>query len=124
MTPCEKCSKCINEVQSTVQAFRDNSTTTVIASGVAAWCAGSGRSNTVCKALQAAVAASYRGNLGRRAAAICSRLSDCSADVLAAGSSCTVTVGAASSAAAVDTCTVEGTAGGTSITGITVGSSE
>jgi hypothetical protein len=121
MTACEKCTKCIDEVQGTVVGL-SSATAAEITHSVFSWCASSGRSGGLCSTLQSAVSHSYHGNLGRRAGAICSRLGECSDEVIA-DASCAVSItGSILAAAAVDSCSVQGIVGGSALEGIYTGS--
>lgn len=62
-----------------------------------------------CRAISGAIAFSYKGNLARRAGALCSRLGDCVGE--AAAASCNV-----SGTARLDLCTQQGYVGGQNIT--------
>jgi len=121
MTPCEKCTKCIDSAQGVVAGHAPAATAADIVDSVVIWCAEADRNSTVCSTLQTAVRDSYLGNLGRRAGAICSRLGECSGPAIA-DTSCTVSIGGSSlPAAAVDACSVQGIAGGSPVDGIYTG---
>jgi hypothetical protein len=69
----------------------------------------------VCSKLQAVISSSYKGNLARRAGALCTRLGACSTSA-----AYTVSVASNASAAIIltgapDACTVEGVAGGAQV---------
>jgi hypothetical protein len=78
---------------------------------VVAACLEAGYEHRQCEQLGAAVRSSLRGNLGRRPGALCRALGACAADA-----SCNVTVKSSITGltvtAAVDTCTIDGVAGG------------
>lgn len=73
-TPCKVCSDCVAELQSYVAATTDNRT--AVASTFVEVCI-SNNSATACASTAASIASSNKGNLGRRAGALCSMLGEC-----------------------------------------------
>lgn len=117
MTLCESCTNCINDVQAIASRFASNMSLTAAAlgDGLYSWCSSANHTLSLCRDLQAGVANSWNGNLGRRAGAICSRLQLC--DVTLIGSSnCSVQL-ADNQTGSLSVCTVEGIAGGSKVNG-------
>jgi hypothetical protein len=71
----------------------------------------------LCREISSAIAFSYQGNLGKRAGALCSRLGNCTDDLLTAGSTCTL-VASTQLSGRLDLCTREGVTGATGVSGV------
>ncbi|KAF8072463.1 olpB [Scenedesmus sp. PABB004] len=103
-TPCERCGGCMAGARPAVAALAGNATGKEVGQAVYGWCSAT-YSLTACRELQAAVAASYAGSLGRRPGALCARLKECAPALPGCGFS-------------VDVCSTSGTRGnGTSVPG-------
>ena len=122
-TPCQRCTDCLKNVVDNLKPKLTGSSGTFAAIALA-WCNSQDSYNqTGCSALQAAISSSYKNNLALRAGAVCSRIGECSPARIAEGS-CGGTVTAGGNTAALDACTADGLATGTSLPGIFNGSGE
>jgi hypothetical protein len=121
VSPCKRCENCIREVQpfSSGQGVA-TSTDAVDASSrfLAACTSRFTRGDTLlCRDISSAIAFSYQGNLAKRAGALCTRLGNCTEDLAAASSTCTLAAGAQLSGR-LDLCTREGVVGATGVAGV------
>lgn len=130
LSPCDRCSACLTGARSLVSAtaVATNATAAGVAESFYSWCSARGYALASCRMVQSAVAASLKGNLGRRAGALCNRLGECAASI-AADTTCQPAVAAVGANGTVvrgslDTCTVEGVSGGSQVTGTASGSGE
>jgi hypothetical protein len=88
-----------------------------IIDGLYSWCSTAGYSLTSCQSLSTVVAASFRGNLGLRAGAVCARLGEC-ASSLDGSTACSIVLVNGTAGAPLDVCTVDGVVGGSRVGGI------
>ncbi|KAF6251912.1 hypothetical protein COO60DRAFT_1674268 [Scenedesmus sp. NREL 46B-D3] len=77
--PCTRCGLCLNNVRASVEIAALNTTTTPaeLATNFYTACSAANYSLAACSSVQAAIASSYRGNLARRAGALCLRMREC-----------------------------------------------
>jgi hypothetical protein len=78
--PCTRCGLCLNNVRASVEIAALNTTIAPaeLASNFYTACSTANYSLTACASVQAAITSSYKGNLARRAGALCLRLGECS----------------------------------------------
>lgn len=124
VTPCERCSRCLGVARMLVSSTFNASTATGMQLSVEfyTWCSTRGFALASCRSVQMAIAASMKGNLARRAGALCQRLEECPASV-AADAACTLAVAGVWNNTPVvsgplDMCTVEGVSGGQQVAGL------
>ena len=122
-TPCKACNNCLQEWQVFVNSSALVDNATALAGAIKASCLHSKRSEALCGAAAAATAASYGGNLAKRAGSICSKLQEC--DAVALGPSCLLSGKVTAdnrplqaAATNMSLCTLEGLPGGTIVPGI------
>lgn len=131
LPPCERCVACLTAASSLVaeHVVAVNATAAALGDSFYSWCSSRGYALAACRTVRSNVASSLYGNTGRRAGALCSRLGECSASVIA-NATCQATVANSSANAranttaltgVVDTCTVEGVKGGSQVSGISIG---
>lgn len=118
-TDCEKCRACIAVVSEKVTAAANAqqiNDSVSLASTFMQQCMTNFTVGNVflCKGISNAIATSYRGNLAKRAGALCTRLGQCSGD--AATAKCNI-----SDSARLDLCAQDGLVGGASIVVPTAG---
>lgn len=114
-TRCEICQACVTSVQPLVKSLyantNQNNDPFYVASTFEVNCTALGRSPTDCALIKQDIAYSRKGNLGKRAGMLCTRLGDCPADL----GTCPITVtgpGGTDLTAQLDVCTNEGVGGG------------
>lgn len=124
VTPCERCSRCMGAARMLVSSTFNASTATgtQLSTEFYTWCSTRGFALASCRSVQAAIATSMKGNLARRAGAICQRLEACAAS-LVGDTACTLAVAGVGNNTAVvssplDMCTVEGVSGGQQVAGL------
>jgi hypothetical protein len=125
VTPCERCGRCLTAARSLVSStFNSSATPTTLASSFYTWCSGQGYALASCRSIQTAITSSYKGNLARRAGALCQRLEEC-ASTVAADATCGLAVNFAGPgnntarvSGSLDSCTVEGVSGGRQVAGL------
>jgi hypothetical protein len=131
-SPCQRCISCLTSAQGMVAAAVAAATASSTSLGDAfyTWCSGRGYALSSCRDVKAAVAASYGGNLARRAGALCTRLgaeAGCSAvadDATCAPSLASFSANATTLKGALDACTLEGISGGSQVSGSYSGTGE
>jgi hypothetical protein len=77
-TPCKICSDCISDLQDYVGKTSDADNSTATAAAFQATCVKGGNAAPICAASAAYIQSSNKGNLGRRAGALCSMLGEAS----------------------------------------------
>lgn len=125
ITPCERCSRCLTAARTLVSStFNSSATPATLASSFYTWCSAQGYALASCRSLQTAITSSFKGNLARRAGALCQRLDECAASV-ASDATCALAVNTAGLtnntarvSGALDSCTVEGVSGGQQVSGL------
>ncbi|KAF6254423.1 hypothetical protein COO60DRAFT_1665172 [Scenedesmus sp. NREL 46B-D3] len=121
VSPCKRCESCLKEVQglSAAQGVAASTDAVTISGRFLAACTSSfARGDTLlCREVSSAIAFSYQGNLAKRAGALCKRLGNCTDDLTAAGSTCTLAASTQLSGR-LDLCTREGVAGATGVAGV------
>jgi hypothetical protein len=124
VTPCERCSRCLAAARLLVASTFNASTATptTLSTDFYSWCSGRGYALASCRAVQTAITSSMKGNLARRAGALCQRLEDCAASV-ALDASCALSVAGVGNntapvAGRLDMCTVEGVSAGQQVAGL------
>lgn len=118
-TDCASCGQCVAATKPFAQQQALVTNASAIAQAWTPFCATTGRSNNACAVVAPQIAASFAGNLGKRAAALCNQLQECAADM---GANCSIT----SSTLGVNTplkgpidlCSAEGVTNGTVVMGI------
>ena len=107
-TPCKRCSDCVSQLQSFVTSQPTNTTAAAIGDAFYSACASYplNRPAPICSVVRTFILFSKRGNLGRRAGALCGMLDACGAAV---GPECAITSG--DSTGSFDACTVGGVQG-------------
>lgn len=125
VTPCERCLRCLTTVQTPVSAAVANASAApaALADSFYTWCSSRGYALSSCRAVQTAISSSMRGNLARRAGALCQRLQECPATI-ASDTSCGLSVSGVGPNATspvtgrLDMCSVEGVSGGSQVSGL------
>jgi hypothetical protein len=81
--PCTRCGLCLNNIRASVEIAALNTTIAPaeLASNFYTACSAANYSLTACASVQAAITSSYKGNLARRAGALCLRLGECSSSL-------------------------------------------
>lgn len=118
LTDCQRCSMCVNSVQGTVTLLAAAATTNTvkgITDALYSWCSAN-YTLTSCQQLQADVAASYKGNMGLRAGAVCVRLGQCEKSLVGNAAACLVTP-SENNTGPLDVCSVNGVVGGGKVAG-------
>lgn len=112
-TPCGACNTCIRSVRVFTLSVKDNTDAAGVASAWSTYCSSTlQRTSTSCEFIRAQILASPNGNLGKRAGLICQLLQDCAS----LPSDCKLEPAIATNApAALDLCTVGGTAAGVQV---------
>jgi hypothetical protein len=117
-TPCERCNSCVLGVQPTISSFiSTNASMKTITDGLYSWCSTAVYSLTACQTLSTVVTAGFRGNLGLRAGAVCSKLGEC-ASTLVGSAACSIVLVNGTAGAPLDVCTVDGVVDGSRVAGI------
>jgi hypothetical protein len=117
-TPCERCNSCVLGVQPTIGTLlATNASTKAITDALYSWCSSAGYSLTSCQTLSTVVTASFRGNLGLRAGAVCARLGECAAS-LVGSTTCSIVLVSGTAGAPLDVCSVNGVVGGSRVSGV------
>jgi hypothetical protein len=134
-TPQQLCNACLKSVRSLVDTAVNNTAlnATTLPSQFGTWCTANNYTMEACTRVKAAVSASYKGNLARRAGSLCIRLGACSSaggytvsalsiqtvtstsNVTNSTTNATTTVTTVTAdtlTGVLDTCAVEGVAGG------------
>jgi hypothetical protein len=88
-----------------------------ITDGLYSWCSTAVYSLTACQTLSTVVTAGFRGNLGLRAGAVCSKLGEC-ASTLVGSAACSIVLVNGTAGAPLDVCTVDGVVDGSRVAGI------
>lgn len=76
-TPCKVCSDCVAALQGYVSSTADSNSSAEIGTAFQATCTDKGNAPLMCAASAMFIQSSNRGNLGRRAGALCSMLGEC-----------------------------------------------
>jgi hypothetical protein len=121
-TPCKRCSDCVSHLQAYVSSQSVDATPTAIGDAFYSACTSYplNRPAPMCLKVRTFILFSKRGNLGRRAGALCSMLDACGAGV---GPECNITTGSVTGS--FDPCTIEGVRGGSdSLPGVLTGQGE
>jgi hypothetical protein len=117
--PCTRCGLCLNNVRASVEVAALNTTITPVqlASSFYTACSAANYSLTACASVQAAITSSYKGNLARRAGALCLRLGECSSS-LTTDATCTL------SSAATGAIVIDAVAAPAAVSNLTVNATE
>jgi hypothetical protein len=112
-TPCKKCKDCIVQMQDFIGAQALETNMTAVANAFAATCKSFpfNRPAGTCDGIKAYIM--VKGNVGKRAGALCGLLESCAAGL---GSDCSITAG--SLTGRLDVCSVEGVQGGKTVPGV------
>lgn len=114
LQPCKACEACVQAMQLFPAIVKDVFKSDAVAAQFQSFCVGSGRNYLACTTAAAAIADSTGGNLGRRPAAICRALAECSTTL----GSCNVSAVAGAAAQPLDLCTTTGVASGAGVDGV------
>ena len=101
MQPCKACEACVQAMQLFPDLVKDTTRAELVADKFKTFCTGTGRNPVVCQATAAQIANSVAGNLGRRVAALCQSLAECSTQA----TPCSVAITAGAAPQALDLCT-------------------
>ena len=112
-TPCKKCKDCIVQIQDFAGAQALETNLTLVANAFAVACKSYpfNRPAATCDAIKAFI--NLKGNVGKRAGALCGLLESCAAGV---GTDCIITAG--SLTGPLDVCSMEGVQGGQAVPGV------
>lgn len=84
-TPCAACNRCLGDIQAfVIGTYATEKNPATLATQFYNYCIQMNRTAPICYAAQVAVSNSPKGNLGRRAAGLCSALKECDATSLGA----------------------------------------
>ena len=119
-SPCKVCNDCLAQMRVFAAEQDTVADGSMVASAFWTACERSGRSNGVCYEVQLAIAASVKGNLGKRPAAVCRLLTECPVEQLSEAN-CTIPIpdkAAAVPVSELDYCTVSGFSSGNRVVGV------
>lgn len=116
---CVLCDECVDAFAPFSASQEGVTSATDIAAAFTPFCTSLGYTQLECGAVASLIQNSLNGNLGKRPAAICTRLNECpTSDVR----NCTITAGSDPTELPLDQCTLEGVEGGTQLPGVSNGS--